>query len=101
MSINGITIYPFIITNDKNNKILMNHEKIHLTQQKELYVLPFYYLYFKYYFKNRKLFKGDLSNRRYWSYENICFEKEAYENQENLSYLQTRKYKSYQKYIRI
>jgi hypothetical protein len=86
MGINGITLYPFIIVNDKNNDVLLNHERIHLAQQKELYVLPFYYLYLKSYFK-------DMS---YW---NICFEKEAYDNQDNLLYLKTREKKAYKKYL--
>lgn len=86
MRINGIALYPFIIVNDKNNEVLINHEKIHLAQQKELYILPFYYLYLKYYLK-------DLV------YLNICFEKEAYQNQDNLLYLNTREKKAYKKYI--
>ena len=93
ININGITLFPFIIVNDKTNAILINHEKIHLAQQKELYILPFYFLYLKYYCKNRKLYKG------YLSYMNICFEKEAYENQDNLDYLKTREKKAYKKYI--
>ena len=66
---------------------------IHLVQQKELYVLPFYYLYLKDYLKNKRLF-----NDHYWSYRNIYFEKEAFDNQDNLFYLLTRKNKSYKDY---
>lgn len=86
MRINGIALYPFIIVKDKSNAILINHERIHLVQQKELYILPFYYLYLKNYLK-------------YLSYWNICFEKEAYDNQDNLLYLQTREKKAYKKYL--
>lgn len=93
MRINGIALYPFIIVNDKNNEVLINHEKIHLAQQKELYVLPFYYLYLKSYFSNRKRFESELA------YFNICFEKEAYDNQDNLLYLKTREKKAYKKYL--
>lgn len=98
--INGITLYPFIIVNDKNNKILINHEKIHIVQQSELYVIPFYFLYFKWYFENRKNFKGFYLIKHYWSYRNIPFEVEAFSNQSNLDYLRTRKPKSYRKYLK-
>lgn len=84
--INGIALCPFIIVKDKNDAVLLNHEKIHIVQQKELYILPFYYLYLKYYLKD-------------FSYYDICFEKEAYDNQDNLLYLKTREKKAYKKYI--
>jgi hypothetical protein len=44
----AFTLYPFIVrTPDETmNYPLMNHEKIHLAQAKELWVLPFYLLYF-------------------------------------------------------
>ncbi len=56
--INGITIFPFIFLREsafKKNKILINHEKIHIRQQLELliiffylwYVVEYYYWYFK------------------------------------------------------
>ena len=94
LGVNGITLFPFIFVNNKANAILINHEKIHLAQQKELYILPFYYLYLSSYFKNRKLYKDS-----YLSYRNIYFEKEAYKNQDNLLYLKTREKKAYNKYL--
>ena len=94
LGVNGITLCPFIFVNNKANAILINHEKIHLVQQKELYILPFYYLYLRSYFKNRKLYKDS-----YLSYRNIYFEKEAYKNQDNLLYLKTREKKAYNKYL--
>jgi len=47
MKIVAITLYPFIIATKeaRKNKIIMNHEKIHLSQQKELLVIFFYILY--------------------------------------------------------
>jgi len=96
--IRGITLYPFIIVKE-NNDVLINHERIHIKQQKELYVIPFYYLYFKWYFANRRKYKGFKTLKHWWSYRNIPFEKEAFENQNNLDYLKTRQRKSYRKYI--
>ena len=79
MRVGGITLYPFIILREKHkgNIVLINHEKIHIEQQKELLIVFFYIIYFV-----EWLFKG---------YENISFEKEAYKNQGNLYYLKTRK----------
>ena len=93
LGVRGITLWPFIIVNDKNNDVLLNHESIHLAQQVELWVLPFYYLYFKDYLKNKKVF-----NNHFWSYYNIYFEREAFANQDNLNYLLTRKKKAYNNY---
>jgi hypothetical protein len=99
-SVNGITIWPYIILKEKylNNdyyksklKILINHESIHIKQQQELLVIPFYIWYFTEWFI-RLFFKGN-------AYRNISFEKEAYDNQANLDYLKTRKFYSFLKYI--
>lgn len=93
LGIRGITLYPFIIVNDINNNILLNHEAIHIAQQKELYVLKFYYLYITQYLRNRKIYK---SHRL--AYLNITFEKEAFANERDFTYLKTRKKHSYKKY---
>lgn len=94
--INGITLFPFIILRDKKlraNKVLMNHEKIHIHQQLELlviffyiwYVLEYYYLFFK--LKDKNL-----------AYRNICFEREAYTKENELNYLEKRKFWNFLKY---
>lgn len=44
----GIAIFPFVFLKArclKENQILINHENIHLRQQLELLVLPFYVVY--------------------------------------------------------
>ena len=44
----GITLYPFVFLKTKTMKhdtVLLNHEKIHLKQQLELLILPFYLWY--------------------------------------------------------
>jgi hypothetical protein len=73
----GITLYPFILFKGEPTKYDINHEKIHLQQQKELLVIGFYIWYFI-----EWCFKG---------YRNISFEKEAYDNESNLDYLSHRK----------
>ena len=95
--ISGITLFPFIILRSpeyRKNKILLNHEKIHLQQQLELlviffylwYVIEYYYLYFK------------LKNS-YLAYKSISFEREAYAMENDLNYLEKRKIWSFWKYI--
>lgn len=94
--INGITIFPFIILRKKDflqNNILINHEKIHIRQQLELFIVFFYIWYVaEYYYWYIKLKNKNLA------YRNICFEREAYAQEEDLNYLETRKLWSFWKY---
>ncbi len=94
----GITLWPFIFIKNKELKMnneLLNHERIHLRQQLELFVLPFYLWYITEYLmrciKYRNLKKA---------YVNICFEREAYANEENELYLKKRKLWSFLKYMK-
>ncbi|TAG58869.1 MAG: hypothetical protein EAZ27_01225 [Cytophagales bacterium] len=94
----GITLYPFIILKDKNfknNKILMNHENIHIQQEIELLILPFYIWYLTEYFLYRLQGMSKIK-----AYHNISFEKEAYQNDFNLHYLSERKCFSFFKYLK-
>lgn len=78
----------------ENNTILINHEKIHLRQQAELLILPFYVLYISEFiirFIKHRNFKK--------AYKNISFEKEAYNNDSNPNYLDTRKIWDFIKFI--
>lgn len=65
------------------NARLLNHEKIHTAQMRELGYVFFYVLYLlEWLYRLTK--EGN-------AYRNISFEREAYENESNLEYLQTRK----------
>jgi len=77
----GIVLWPFIFVNNKHNRRLVNHERIHEYQIKECGVLRFYILYLRYHFK--------------FGYRKNPFEVEAFENDDNLNYLETRKNKSW------
>ena len=95
----GIAIYPFIFLSDPKyleNKILLNHEKIHLKQQLELGIIPFYTWYSIEYLIRLIQFKD--KNKAYF---NISFEREAYSNDQNLNYLSNRKLYSFTKYLCI
>lgn len=81
----GMAIFPFILiktVESKGDKILLNHEKIHLRQQLELLILPFYLLYLISYLFNRLKYTD-----HHTAYRNIIFEKEAFNNEGDLAYL--------------
>jgi len=83
----AITFWPFIFIFDyfKNDKKLLNHEKIHLKQQEELLLIGFYLLYILFFIMNLFRFKNLLE-----AYENIPFEIEAKQFETDLNYLQNR-----------
>ena len=93
----GITIFPFIILKKeglKQDKILINHEKIHLKQQQELLLLLFYIIY-----SLEWLIKLLIYKNGYLTYKNLSFEREAYQNENNISYLKNRKTWSFINYF--
>ena len=93
----GLTVFPFVFVKysvDKGNSVFINHEKIHLRQQVELLILPFFIWYLlEYIFR---LFQYKNANL---AYRNISFEREAYANETNLNYLKNRSVMSFLKYI--
>lgn len=64
----------------------LNHESIHTAQMKELWYVGFYLLYFIEF-----LIKLILNFNFHKAYRDISFEKEAYQNEDNLDYLLTRR----------
>lgn len=89
----GITIFPFIfMKKGKDTLTVINHESIHIKQQIELLVIPFYILYFLFWLFNVIKNSDD-------PYRNIPFEKESYENENDMEYLNKRKLFSWIKYI--
>ena len=99
MKIGGITIWPFIILRERYNvpnafysKRIVNHESIHIKQQEELLVIPFYILYVTEWFIKLFFYGKE-------AYYNISFEREAYSNDTNLNYLKERKMYSWIKRI--
>jgi len=93
----GITLYPFVFLKTKKlktNSVLINHEKIHLKQQLELLILPFYFWY------ALEFVFGFLKYKNWHTaYKNISFEKEAYLNERNLQYLNERRFWQFLKYL--
>ena len=94
----AMAIYPFILIQKvsyKNEVVLVNHEKIHHRQQLELLIVPFYLLYLLHYLYNLLKYR-----KHQLAYLNIVFEKEAYAQQQNLAYLNTRRMFSWIKHLR-
>lgn len=94
----SITIFPFVFLlgkQDRENRVLVHHEKIHIRQQLELLVVFFYVWYFAEfiirYFQYRNWNKA---------YRNISFEREAYANEKDLYYLKQRSFWRFLKYFR-
>jgi len=94
---NAITFYPFVFLSGKHlklNKRILNHEKIHLRQQLELLVLPFYLWYIIEFFIRLIAYKS-----RYKAYINISFEREAYAHEAQPEYLSHRRIWAFLKYL--
>ncbi len=94
ISIRAITLWPWIIFRDDADEVTINHERIHIRQQAELLVIPFYVLYAGFWLFYK--LKGQTNSE---AYMNIPFEKEAYANDEDRVYLLNRKWFSWKKYI--
>lgn len=85
--IRGLAFWPFIFisSNTKIDDVLINHERIHLRQQIEMLIIPFYIWYLIEYYR-----KG---------YYNVSFEKEAYANEKNFNYLKKRRIFGFIRYL--
>ena len=93
--IQGITLFPFIIVRPKKpNKILLNHERIHIRQQLELLVIPFYIWYL-----SEWLYHYIKCGHGWQAYRRISFEQEAYDNEHDFDYLKKRKLWSFFQFV--
>ncbi len=94
----GLTLWPLIILKHsqlKTDGVLLNHERIHLRQQLELLVLPFFVWYLAAWLYGLLRYRNS-----YLAYRNISFEREAYANDTNLDYLATRRPWQFLRYLR-
>ena len=93
----GLAIFPFVFLKHQSLKmdnILINHEKIHLRQQMELLIIPFYCVYVIEFLIRLLIY-------RKWktAYRNISFEREAYSNEKDLNYLKSRPFWKFLGYL--
>lgn len=75
--------------------VALNHETIHTKQMREMIYLPFYLWYVL-----EWLIKLVCYRDSHKAYRAISFEREAYGNQANLDYLDSRKHYSWTNYIK-
>jgi len=86
-TVNALSLFCFLIYKDEKtlDDVTINHEKIHYRQCLEGLVIGFWLLYFWYLFR-----------RGYWQNP---FEKEAYDNEHDLTFLKRRKFWNWLKYV--
>ncbi len=95
----GILLFPWIILRKEikqheRYEVLIRHETIHFKQAQELFVVGFYVCYVLNWCVNIIRYKSlDIA------YSHILFEKEAYANEHDDSYLDRRKLFSFMAYI--
>jgi hypothetical protein len=93
----GLTFFPFVFIKNKEDvldKVFVNHEKIHLRQQIELLVIPFYVWY-----GIEFLIRWIITKDKNVAYRNISFEKEAYTNEKDLNYIESRSFWKFLNYF--
>lgn len=92
----AITLFPLVLigTGARLNRRLVVHERIHLRQQAEMLVLPFYVLYVLEYLLRLVYYRN-----QYLAYRNISFEREAYANDHNIHYLGQRTFWAWLSYL--
>lgn len=93
----GMTIFPFVVLkcrNDKEDDILLNHERIHLRQQLELLILPFFIWY-----TLEFLIRFLIHKNRHLAYKSVSFEQEAYGKEKDLDYLKQRSFWKFLNYV--
>lgn len=99
MKVSGMALFPFILVQSerlKHDKVVIDHESIHIRQQAELLVLPFYLLYLLNYLVNLVVYRHH--NK---AYMNIVFEREAYANEADPAYLKQRKWYNWCRYFKV
>ncbi len=93
----GLAIFPFIFLSAarlKGNSPFINHERIHLRQQVEILLLPFF-VWYGVEFLVRLIASRNFSK----AYHNISFEREAYANEKDPLYLKSRPFWNFLRYM--
>lgn len=95
-SYKAINLFGVVFTKGELSQVDLNHEMIHTKQMKEMLYIFYYIWYIIEYIIVSILNIIKTQNERY---HEISFEEEAYNNESNLSYLETRKAFSWVKYL--
>lgn len=94
-----MAVFPFILVRTRKLALqqrLLNHERIHLRQQAELLIMPFFIWYVTEYIIRLLIYRNHDE-----AYRNICFEREAYNNESNPSYLRKRPMWNFCRYLQV
>ena len=86
----AICLFGFVFSTRPLNKTELNHELIHVAQQKELLYIPFFIWYVIEWLVLCVKYRDRLQ-----AYYHIRFEEEAYRHQNDLTYLSKRKHFHY------
>jgi hypothetical protein len=93
--VEGMALFPLILhKRPAPGAVLLNHERIHLRQQLEMLIIPFYIWYFLEYLLLLLNFRN-----HYRAYRHISFEREAFTHQGNPEYLVHRPFWAFWRYI--
>jgi hypothetical protein len=93
----GITLFPFILLTKKEDRedvVIINHEMIHIRQQLEMLIVPFFVWY-----GIEFLIRWIQLKNKHVAYRNISFEREAYANEKDLHFLKQRSFWFFLKYV--
>lgn len=91
----ALNLFGVLFAKGPCDAVTINHEQIHTAQIKELGYVFFYIVYLIEWAIRMVQYRGYVKG-----YLNISFEREAYANQYNLKYLQSRKHFSFKRYYR-
>lgn len=93
----GLSLWPFILIKEiqlKEDARLINHERIHLRQQIEMLIVPFYFWYIMEWVIRFLIYRDAKK-----AYRNLSFEREAYKQEGNFNYLDSRTPYRFIKYL--
>lgn len=76
------------------DKYVVNHERIHTAQEREMLFVPFYIIYVLEWLVRLLQYRN-----HYKAYKNISFEREAYSNGRDLDYLRRRRRFAWTRYL--
>lgn len=94
----ALAVYPFIFVAtavDARDAVLLQHERIHFRQQKELLFVFFYLFYALDFLRNMIIYRGNAHK----AYRYICFEQEAYTFEHDANYLSSRQLFAWRKFL--
>lgn len=92
-----VNLFGTLWTRDTSwiDRFIINHERIHTAQQRELLFVPFYLLYIIEWLVRLLIYRNSDS-----AYRNISFEREAYTHGNDLTYLSSRRRFAWLRFLR-